>query len=82
MSGKQVSGAAGGSTRCPEALVVQPGLTWCVGSSRSLPGTKSTVGFWTERLGASMAPFILDHGFLGFKIHLPVHVLTWLPSHF
>lgn len=72
----------GGGALCPEALVVQPGLTWSVGSSRSLPGTKSTVCFLMETLGARMALFILDHGFLGFKIHFPVHVLTWLPSHF
>ena len=39
-------------------------------------------GFLGERLGASMALLILDHRFPGFKIHFPVHVLTWLLSQF
>ena len=42
MSRKRVAGASRASTLYPEALVTQPGPAWCVGSSRSLPGTRST----------------------------------------
>lgn len=57
----------------------RPPRAWACQGACPGPGQHSFLG---ERLGASMALFILDHGFPGFKIHFPVRVLKWLPSQF